>query len=56
MPGRQTLLRPELFFGATQALSRVGEKTNICFLIDAKYVTKGDTQRNELDYGPNGDV
>ena len=49
------LSRAELW-GAIQALSGVDEKTNIQFLIDAKYVTKGDTQRGELEYGPSGDL
>ena len=49
------LTRAELW-GAIQALSGVDEKTNIQFLINAKYVAKGDTQRGELEYGPNGDL
>ena len=49
---RQTVPRAELW-GASQALGRVDEKTNIQLSIDAKYVTKGVTQTGELEYGPN---
>ena len=55
MPGRHTVPRAERW-GAIQALSRIDVKTTIQLPIDAKYVTKGVTQRDELEYGPTGDL
>ena len=55
VPGRHTVPRAERL-GAIQALIRVDVKTTIQLPIDAKYVTKGVTQRDELEYGPTGDL
>ena len=57
-PRVQWMCQQQVFgcFRAVQALSRVDENTNFRFLIDAKYGTKGVTQRGELEHGSNGDL
>ena len=54
VPGRHTVPRAECW-GAIQALSRVDVKTKIHLPMDAKHVAKGVTQRDDIEYGPNGD-
>ena len=55
VPSKQKVPRAELW-GAIHVLSRVDEKTNFQIPIDAKFVTKGTTHREELEQRPNGDL